>query len=111
MLEFWRKKGSIAYRRVKQVKKGERKEERSDTAHPLQKASIDKMKEGKRNFETTFTQLTCDTEVTSTVVIELPKTTFKHYFVEQTRTDDIIENSNIIDLLKWMIKLKSNNTN
>ena len=53
---FWRKKGSIAYRRVKQVKKGERKEERSDTAHPLQKASIDKMKEGKRNFETTFTQ-------------------------------------------------------
>ena len=56
MLEFWRKKGSIAYRRVKQVKKGERKEERSDTAHPLQKASIDKMKEGKRNFETTFTQ-------------------------------------------------------
>ena len=25
--------------------------------------------------------------------------------------DDVIENSNMIDLLTWMIKLKSNNTN
>ena len=25
--------------------------------------------------------------------------------------NDVIENSNMIDLLKWMIKLKSNNTN
>ena len=32
------------------------KDERNATAHPLQKASIDKAKEGKVNFETTFTQ-------------------------------------------------------
>ena len=32
------------------------KDKRNPTAHPLQKASIDKAKEEKMNFETTFTQ-------------------------------------------------------
>ena len=32
------------------------KDERNTTAHPLQKALIDKAKEEKMNFETTFTQ-------------------------------------------------------
>ena len=31
-------------------------DERNATAHPLQKASIDKVKKEKMNFETTFTQ-------------------------------------------------------
>ena len=54
MLEFLKKKGSIAYKRIKQVKRA--KDERNTSAHPLQKASIDKVKEEKINFETTFTQ-------------------------------------------------------
>ena len=32
------------------------KDERNATAHPVQKASIDKLKEEKMNFETMFTQ-------------------------------------------------------
>ena len=32
------------------------KDDRNATAHPLKKASIDKVKEEKMNFETTFTQ-------------------------------------------------------
>ena len=63
------------------------KDERNATAHPLQKVSIDKVKEAKMNFKTTFTNkgLTCDTEVSWTVGIELPETTFK----QQTRTNEL----------------------
>ena len=45
----------ITYRRVKQVKLRRAKDERNATAHPLQKTSIDKLKEEKMNFKTTFT--------------------------------------------------------
>ena len=44
------------------------KDERNGTAQPLQKTSVDKVKEKIIIFETTFyTQLTCSTEVTWTV--------------------------------------------
>ena len=36
-------------------KLGRAKDERNATAHPIQKASIDKVKEEKMNFETMFT--------------------------------------------------------
>ena len=69
------------------------KDERNATSHPLQKASIDKLKEEKMNFETAFTQ---DKQGTNTDKL----------FIKM-----IYKNSNPIDLLSWMIKLKSNNTN
>ena len=63
---------------------------RNATAHPVQKASIDKVKEEKTNFETMFTQsFNCNTEVTWTVGVELPEATFKYYFMERTRTNDL----------------------
>ena len=36
-----------------------------------------------------YTELTCDTEVTWTVAIELSETRFKQYFVKRTRTNDL----------------------
>ena len=69
------------------------KDERNATSHPLQKASIDKLKEEKMNFETAFTQ---DKQGTNTDKL----------FIKM-----IYKNSNPIDLLSWMIKLKSNNSN
>ena len=51
------------------------KDERNGTVHPLQKASIDKVKEERMNVETTFTQI-------------LPEKTFKHC-VKRTRTNDL----------------------
>ena len=92
------------------------KVERNATAHPVQKASIDKVKEEKMNFEIMFTQ-------------SLPGTSRSHgqlglnYLKQHSNIiswsehgqmiykDDVIENSNMIDLLTWMIKLKPNNTN
>ena len=82
---FWRRKGLIPYRRVKQVKNSERR--KNATAHPIQKASIDKMKEEKMNFETT--ELSFNTEVKWTVSVELPEATLKHYFMERTRTNNL----------------------
>ena len=78
----------------------------------LQKASIDKVKEQKMNFKTTFTQsLLVALKSRGQLVLNY----LKHYFVEQTRTmiykDDVIEKLGKIDLVTWMIKLKSNNTN
>ena len=59
--------------------------------------------------------LTCNTEVTWAVGVELPKTKFKHYFRNEQGQiiykDDIIENSKMVDLLTSMIKLKPNNMN
>ena len=69
------------------------KDERNATSHPLQKASIDKLKEEKMNFETAFTQ-------------DKQGTNKDKLFIKM-----IYKNSNPIDLLSWMIKLKSNNTN
>ena len=66
------------------------KDERNGTAQPLQKTSIDKVKEKIIIFETTFyTELTCSTEVTWTVGTESPEITFKVYFVERTSTNDL----------------------
>ena len=59
--------------------------------------------------------LTCNTEATWAVGVELPKATFKHYFRNEQGQiiykDDVIENSKMIDLLTCMIKLKPNNMN
>ena len=65
------------------------KDERNATEYPVQKASIHKVKEERMNFETVYTDFTCDTEVTWTGGVELPEATFKHYFMERTRTNDL----------------------
>ena len=91
------------------------KDERNATAHPLQKASIDRAKEEKINFETTFTQsLPLTLRSRGQLVLSYLK---QHSNIiswnEQEQMiykDDVIEKSNMIDLLTWMIKLKSNNT-
>ena len=74
------------------------------------------MKEEKINFETTFTQ---SLPVTLRSRGQLGLNYLKRNsniisWNEQGQMiykDDVIENSNMIDLLKWMIKLKSNNAN
>ena len=92
------------------------KDERNATAYPLQKASIDKTKEKEMNFETTFTQRLL---VTLRLHRQLVLNYLKQYsniisLNEQGQMiyeDDAMENSNMIDLLTWMMKLKSNNSN
>ena len=92
------------------------KDERNATAYPLQKASIDKTKEKEMNFETTFTQRLL---VTLRLHRQLVLNYLKQYsniisLNEQGQMiyeDDVMENSNMIDLLTWMMKLKSNNSN
>ena len=65
------------------------KDERSAAAYPLQKASIDKVKEEKMNVETTSTQSLPVTLRSRGKLVKTSETTFKHYFVERTRTDDL----------------------
>ena len=92
------------------------KDERNATAHPLQKASIYRAKKEKINFETTFTHsLPLTLRSRGQLVLSYLK---QHSNIiswnEQEQMiykDDVIEKSNMIDLLRWMIKLKSNNTN
>ena len=92
------------------------KDERNATAYPLQKASIDKTKEKEMNFETIFTQRLL---VTLRLHRQLVLNYLKQYsniisLNEQGQMiyeDDVMENSNMIDLLTWMMKLKSNNSN
>ena len=89
------------------------KDERNATVHPLQKASIDKVKEEKMNSETTFTQsLPVRLRSCGQLVLNYLK---QHSNIIYTTTiiykDGVIEKSNMIDLFTWMIKLKSNNIN
>ena len=92
------------------------KDERNATSHPVQKASIDKGKEEQMNFKTMFTQsLPVTLRSRGTLVFNYLK---KHSNIiswneqgQMMYKDDVIENSNMIDLPTWMIKLKSNNTN
>ena len=97
-------------------KLGRAKDEGSATAHLLKKVSIDKMEEEKMNFETTFTQ--------SLPVTLRPRGQLLLNYLKQHSNiilwnkqgqmiykDDIIENSNMADLLSWMIKSKSKNNN
>ena len=92
------------------------KDKRNATAHPLQKSSIDKVKEEKMNFEITFTQ-------SLPVTLRSPGHLVLNYLKQHSNIiswneqgqmiykDDVIQNSNMIDLLSWMIKLKLSNTN
>ena len=92
------------------------KDERNATAYPLQKASIDKTKEEEMNFETTFTQRLL-------VTLRLHRQLVLNYLKQYSNIislnkqgqmiyeDNVMENSNMIDLLTWMMKLKSHNTN
>ena len=92
------------------------KDERRATAHPVQKVSIGKVKEEKMNFETMFTQsLPVTLRSRGQLVLNCLK---QHSNIiswkeegQMIYKDDAIENSNMIDLLTWMIKLKPNNTN
>ena len=92
------------------------KDERNAIAHSLQKASIDKVKEVKMNFETTVTQrlpVTLRSRGQS-VLNYLKQHSNIILWKEQGQMiykDDVKENSNMTDLLTWMIKLKSYNTN
>ena len=92
----------IAYRRVKQVKKG--KDKRNATANPAQKASIDKVKEEKMNSDTKFTQ---SLPVTLRSHGQLVLNYLKQYsnIISWNKKglmiskNDVIENSSMIDLL------------
>ena len=92
------------------------KDERNTTAHTVQKASIDEVKEEKLNFETMFTQsLPVTLRSRGHLVLNYLK---QHSNIiswneqgQMIYKDDVIENSNMIDLLTWMINLKPNNTN
>ena len=87
------------------------KDEGNATVHPLQKASIDKVKEEKMNFENTFTQsLSATLRSRGQLLLNYLK---QHSNIiswnEQgpmIYKDDAIENSSMVDLLSWMIKLK-----
>ena len=92
------------------------KDERNATAHPLQKASIDKVKEEKMNFETTFTQsllvtLTSCGQFLLNYLKQHSNITSWSNQGQMIYKDEVIKNSNMTDFLSWMIKLKSNNTN
>ena len=92
------------------------KDEINATAHPVQKASIDKVKEEKMNFETMFTQslpvtLRSRGQLVLNYLKQLSNIISWNEQGQMIQKDDVIENSNMIDLLTWMIKLKSNNTN
>ena len=91
------------------------KDERNATAHPIQKASIDKVKEEKINFETMFTQslpvtLRSRGQLVLNYLKKHPNISWNEQ-VQMIYKDDVIENSNMTDLLTWMIKLTPNNTN
>ena len=102
------------HRRVKQVEKGERR--KKCYCNPIQKASIDKVKDEKMNFETMFTQsLTVTLRSRGQLCLNYLK---QHSNIiswneqgQMIYKDDVTKNSNMIDLLTWMIKLKPNNTN
>ena len=86
-MEFLKKK---KFDYLEELNKLRKEKDRNATAHPIQKASIDKVKEEKMNFETMFyTELNCNTEVMWTVVFELLEAIFKHYFMERTRSNDL----------------------
>ena len=99
---------------LNKLRKG--KDEINATPHPLQKALIDKVKEEKMDFKSTFTQ---NLPVTPRSRRQLVLNYLKQYsniisWNEQGQMiykDDVIENSNMIDLLTCMTKLKSNNAN
>ena len=92
------------------------KDQINATPHPLQKALIDKVKEEKMDFKSTFTQ---SLPVTPRSRRQLVLNYLKQHsnFIswneqgQMIYKDNVIENSNVIDLLTCMIKLKSNNTN
>ena len=115
VLEFLKKKRFDCIR--KELNKLRRaKDGRNATAYLVQKPSADKVKEEKMNFETIFTQsLPVTLGSRGQLVLNYLK---QHSNIiswneqgQMIYKDDVIENSNTIDLLTWMIKLKPNNTN
>lgn len=87
-------------------------DERNATAHFVQKISIDKMKEGKKNFETMTTRsLRVTLGSHGQLVLQHSNIISWNEQGQMIYKDDVTENSNMIYLFSWMIKLRSNNTN
>ena len=81
-----------------------KKDERNATAHPLQKPSIDKVKNKNMNFKTAFTQSLPLTQRSRGQLLlnylkQHPNIILGNRQGQMISKDDIIENSNMIDLL------------